>query len=188
MAAININNLGAGADVTLTNPGNALRVNGNDVALLQFTQTWTGRQYLQGSTSNYGALIRSALEVNSYSASGASGTTVLYTLNNPLIFFYAGNSTGNWGVDIRGSVSISLNTAMATNNVLTIVFLANQGSTAYYPTSFAIEGTTAGVSLKWLGGSAPTSGNANSIDAYTYTIIKTASNTYTVLASQSRFA
>ena len=57
--------------------------------------------------------------------------------------------------------------------------------TAYYPTAFTIDGTS--VTPKWQGGTAPSSGNASSIDVYTFVIIKTASATYTVLASQTQF-
>ena len=42
---------------------------------------------------------------------------------------------------------------------------------------------------KWQGGTAPSAGNASSIDVYVYTIIKTAATpTYTVLGSQTQFA
>jgi hypothetical protein len=40
----------------------------------------------------------------------------------------------------------------------------------------------------WQGGSAPAAGNVSSIDVYTYTVIKTAAATFTVLASQTQFA
>jgi hypothetical protein len=44
------------------------------------------------------------------------------------------------------------------------------------------------VTPKWQGGTAPTSGNINSIDTYTYTIIKTAATpTYVMLAAQTQF-
>jgi hypothetical protein len=39
-----------------------------------------------------------------------------------------------------------------------------------------------------MGGTAPTTGNASSIDAYTLSVIKTADAVFTVLASQTRFA
>jgi hypothetical protein len=60
------------------------------------------------------------------------------------------------------------------------------GSTAYYPNVVQIDGTT--VTPKWSGGNAPSSGNASSIDVYAFNIIKTASATFVVLGSQSRFA
>ena len=44
------------------------------------------------------------------------------------------------------------------------------------------------VTPKWQGGTAPTSGNASSIDSYTYVLIKTGSAAFTVLAAQTKFA
>jgi len=44
------------------------------------------------------------------------------------------------------------------------------------------------VTPKWQGGSAPSAGNATSIDVYSFTILKTAENTYTVLGSQTQYA
>jgi len=66
--------------------------------------------------------------------------------------------------------------------------MITNGSTAYKPaaTSVTIDGVA--VTPKWNGGTAPSAGNASSIDVYTFTIIKTASATYTVLATQSKFA
>jgi formylmethanofuran dehydrogenase subunit E-like metal-binding protein len=48
-----------------------------------------------------------------------------------------------------------------------------------------VDGAT--VTPKYQGGVAPTAGNINSIDAYSYSIIKTGSATFTVLASQVQF-
>ena len=76
---------------------------------------------------------------------------------------------------------------MAVGEQISVVLLNTNGATPYRPTGFTIDGTS--VTPKWLGGTAPASGNANSVDAYVYTIIKTAATpTYTVLASQNRFA
>jgi hypothetical protein len=63
--------------------------------------------------------------------------------------------------------------------------MVTQGATAYYNNAVTIDGTS--VTPKWQGGSAPTSGNASGIDVYNYVVTKTASATYTVLASQSQF-
>ncbi len=78
------------------------------------------------------------------------------------------------------------NLLMSTGQTVTIAFLVTQGSTAYYENVFQIDGTN--VTPKWQGGTAPSAGNASSVDVYTYTITKTASATYTVLASQTKFA
>jgi hypothetical protein len=75
---------------------------------------------------------------------------------------------------------------MAIGEQISVVLLNTNTGTAYYPTALNIDSVL--VTPKWLGGTAPSSGNINSIDAYVYTIIKTASATYTVLASQNKFA
>jgi hypothetical protein len=75
---------------------------------------------------------------------------------------------------------------MSTGQSLTVAFLVTNGGTAYKPTSFTVDGTT--VSPKWSGGTAPVAGGANGIDSYTFTIIKTANATFTVLGAQSKFA
>ena len=75
---------------------------------------------------------------------------------------------------------------MAVGDSLSLTFLATQSATAYYTTGLTIDGSS--VTVKWQGGTAPASGNASSTDVYTYVIIKTASATYTVLGSQTKFA
>jgi hypothetical protein len=75
---------------------------------------------------------------------------------------------------------------MATNDTIAVTFMVTQGATAYYNSAVTIDGTS--VTPKWQGGTAPTSGNASSIDIYNYVITKTASATYTVLASVTKFA
>jgi hypothetical protein len=87
---------------------------------------------------------------------------------------------------VRGSSGATLNSLMATGQSLSITFLVTQGGTAYYNNAFTVDGSA--VTPKWQGGTAPTSGNTSGIDVYTYAIIKTASATFTVLASQSKFA
>jgi hypothetical protein len=75
---------------------------------------------------------------------------------------------------------------MVTGESLTLVFLVTNGATAYYQSAFQIDGSS--VTPKWQGGTAPTTGNASSIDAYTVTIVKTGSAAFTAFAAQSRFA
>jgi hypothetical protein len=80
-----------------------------------------------------------------------------------------------------------LDSLLSVGDSITVAFAVTQGATAYYPTAFQIDGSA--VTPKWQGGSAPAGGNASGIDAYMYTIIKTAATpTYTVLASQTQFA
>jgi hypothetical protein len=77
---------------------------------------------------------------------------------------------------------------MAVGESITVVHLVTNGSTAYYNNVVQIDGTTTGVTTKYFGGTAIVSGSINSIDAYTYTIVKTASATFTVFAFKSVYA
>jgi hypothetical protein len=79
-----------------------------------------------------------------------------------------------------------MNTYLAVGKSATVVFLANQGVTPFYPTAYSVDGVS--VTPRWLGGAAPTAGNASGTDAYSFTIIKTAASTYTIIASQARYA
>jgi len=69
---------------------------------------------------------------------------------------------------------------------VTFLVTIGSGSPSYYNSVVQVDGSS--VTPKWQGGTAPTSGNASSIDSYTYVIIKTGSAAFTVLAAQTKFA
>jgi hypothetical protein len=149
--------------------------------------TFTGVQTFNGTTSNLAAIFLNIAETT-YLAGTNSGTGANAYFGNGSVQYYSSNNTTNWTQNIGFDVSATLNTVMSVGQSITMSILSTNGGTAYYPTSVQINGTTSGVTTKWQGGSAPTQGNANSIDVYTYTIIKTGSATFTVLASQTKFA
>jgi hypothetical protein len=130
--------------------------------------------------------LTSPKETTVLSGTGASGTVIIDTLLGSVEVLTA-NATGNWTLNVRGDGTTTLNSTMAVGEQISAVLVSPNGATAYYPTAFQIDGSA--VTPKWLGGTAPSSGNINSTDVYVYTIIKTAATpTYTVLASQNRFA
>ncbi len=75
---------------------------------------------------------------------------------------------------------------MSTGQSLTVAFLVTNAGTAYYNNAVTIDGSS--ITPEWQGGSAPSEGNTNSIDAYTYTIIKTGDASFTALAAQTQYA
>jgi hypothetical protein len=152
---------------------------------LSANNTWTGRQTFSGTTSVLASTFTNATEVVTISATAATGT-INYDVTTQSVLYYTTNASANWTVNFRASSGTSLNTAMSTGQSVTVAFLVTQGSTAYYNNAVQVDG--ASVTPKWQGGSAPTAGNPSSIDAYTYTIIKTGAATFTVLAVQTRFA
>ena len=112
----------------------------------------------------------------------AAGSTVHFDASTQGVLYYTSNATSNWTLNVRGTSGASLSSILAVGDAITVSFLATNGSTAYYQTAFNIDGSA--VTPKYSGGTAPASGNASSIDAYTYTIIKTAlTPTYTVFGA-----
>ena len=116
---------------------------------------------------------------------GTSGTINIDCDSKGVIFFTA-NQTADRTINFRGDGSTTLNSYMDTNDVITVSLMMTQGGSAKYLNAYQIDGSS--VTPKWQGGTAPSSGNNSSIDVYTFTIFKTASATYTVLASQTKFA
>jgi len=114
-----------------------------------------------------------------------SGTASIDLATNAVIYYTTGVAA-NWTFNMRGNGSTSLNQMMATGDSLTSAILVTNGGTAYYANGFQIDGVN--VTPKWSGGTAPTGGNPNSIDIYTYTIIKTGNASWEVLASQTQYA
>lgn len=138
---------------------------------------------LDGTNGIYG--INSIGEITTVSATATVGT-VNYDAQTQSILYYTVDASSNWTLNLRGSSSTTLNAFMNSGDTRTVTFLTTQGATAYYQTALTIDGVS--VTPKWQGGAAPTAGNANSIDAYTFAILKTGNNTYVVLASQYKFA
>ena len=185
------------ADPTFTGvpaaPTAAADTNTTQVATTAYV---VGQGYLKSSTasSTYAnltgaALIKpvftSPLETLTISATAATGT-VQVDINTSGAKYYTTNASADWTFNFRGDGSTTLNSLMATGQSITVAFLVTNGSTAYKPTVFQVDGSA--VTPKWNGGTAPASGNVNAIDSYTFTIIKTASATFTVLGAQSKFA
>jgi hypothetical protein len=151
---------------------------------LSADNTWTGIQTFTGSTSKIAMVPTNIAEPATVSATAATGT-INYDVTTQSVLYYTSNASANWTVNFRGSSGTSLNTLMSTGQTITVAFLVTQGSTAYYNSAVQVDGSS--VTPKWQGGTAPTAGNASSIDVYTYTIVKTGSAAFTVFASQTQF-
>jgi hypothetical protein len=170
----------AGTDATtMTFPSSSATVAGLGIA-----QSFTAKQTFTGATASLASAFINATEFSTISATAATGT-INYDVTTQSVLYYTTSATANWTVNIRGNATTSLNTLMTTGDSLTVVFLVTQGATAYYNNALTIDGNS--VTPKYQGGTAYTSGNASGIDAYSYTIVKTGSAAFTVLAAQTQF-
>jgi hypothetical protein len=114
-------------------------------------------------------------------AASAAGGTVNFDVLSQLILYYTSNASANWTVNVRGSSTATLASTLPVGETMTLMFLNTNGATPRYPTAFQIDGTTA--SVRWQGNDAPSAGTANSLDIYTYSILRTGSSSYTVFGS-----
>jgi hypothetical protein len=158
-----VTGLTAGAGITITNPSGPVPT----IAI------------------STGATLTSPEETVTISGTAATGAINVDVLTSA-VNIRTSNASGNWTLNVRGDGSTTLDSLMAVGSQISVVFETPNGATAYYPTAFSVDGSA--VVPKWLGGTAPSSGNINSTDVYVYTIRKTGAATFTAIASQSKFA
>lgn len=119
------------------------------------------------------------------SATAATGT-VNVDVATTSAWYYTTDASANWTFNLRGDGSTTLDSLLVVGDSVTVAFAVTNGATAYYPSAFQVDGSS--VTPKWQGGTAPAAGNASSVDVYVFTVVKTASATFTVFGSQTKFA
>jgi hypothetical protein len=152
---------------------------GNATLTLGSSTTAVGNLALNNAT------IENIQEPANITATAANATINIDILSNVVVYCTA-NATGNFTVNFRGNAGTTFNNAVPANVSVSASLVTAQGATAYYNSLVQVDGST--VTPKWQGGTAPTTGNANSTDTYVYVVMKSAANTYTILATQTKFA
>lgn len=117
--------------------------------------------------------------------SATAPSAVVFDIESSEVVYHTANTTADFTLNLRGSSTLAMNSILEVNKARTVVLMVTNSTTAYKLTTVSVDG--AAQTVKWLGGSAPT-GNVSSIDSYSFTIIKTAANVYTVLGSVVKFA
>ena len=102
------------------------------------------------------------------------------------VWYFRGDSTANWALNVRGSSTITLNDSLIAGDSISFAVAVTNGAIAYYQTSFSIDGVS--VTPKWQDGATVMSGNASSVDMYSFVIIKTGDTVFAVFGSLTKFA
>jgi len=181
--------LGHATDTTIARvSAGVVSIEGVNVVTTSSTDTLTNKTLtspISNTATINDAILKSPEERMNIVAAAATGT-INFDTTTSTIWYYTTNASANHTLNFRFSSGVSLNTALATGDAITVVWLNTNGATAYYPNLIQVDGST--VTPKFQNGTAFSAGNASSIDAYSLTIIKTASTpTYAVLASQTKF-
>jgi hypothetical protein len=182
LSSFAVTNIAAVSSFAVTNIAS---VSSTLYSLIFAPKTLTTKQTFLGNVTSTSIKLVSALEGISVSSTVATGT-INFDATQHSILYFTGAASGNWTINFRANGSNSLDSIMAVGEALTVVHMVTNTGTAFYNNVVNIDG--AATTTKWQGGSAPTAGNINSVDSYSYTIVKTASATFTVFASQTRFA
>lgn len=152
------------------------------VATLTGSQTLTNKTLTAPIVSD--AILKGSEEDVNVVASAATGT-INFDVSTASVWYYTSNASANHTLNFRYSSGATLSSVLAVGDAITLVWLNTNGSTAYYPSTIQIDGTTVTPKVP----AAISAGNASAIDAYVFTIIKTAATpTYTVLETQTKFA
>ena len=158
---------------------------GANIAVFNVPNTFTALQTFSGSTTAASLKTSNIKEVVTVSATAATGT-INFDVLTQSVLYYTTAASGNWTINFRGSSTATLDSIMSIGESISATSLITQGATAYYNSAVQVDGTSTGVTTVWQNG-APTAGDVNALDSYTYVIIKTASATFTVLATQTKF-
>jgi hypothetical protein len=166
-----------------------LAVGANDTVLTADSTTATGLKWATaagGLTTN--AVLTAPLEKFNIVASAPTGALNI-DIKTAGVWYYTTNATADFTLNFRGDGSTTLNSILLTGQAITISVIWSNGASPYsgtypyYPTAITVDGNS--VTPKWNGGVAIYRGDVSAISTVTYTIIKTASATFTVLATQN---
>tara|TARA_Y100001973_G_scaffold53694_1_gene79449 strand:- start:4963 stop:5973 length:1011 start_codon:yes stop_codon:yes gene_type:complete len=102
-------------------------------------------------------------------------------LDNGMVHLFTTTETTTATPNIMSTIGI--NTTMSNGDAITVTLITTAAAGAYCA-NIQVDG--AAVTENWIGGSAPSDGGSSGVDVHTFTIIKTASATFTVLGNQSK--
>lgn len=180
--------LGHATDTTIARgAAGVVTIEGANVVTVSSSDTLTNKT-LTAPTVTDGTLtdtIVKGLEERFNVVAAAATGTINIDVQTSSVWYYTSNATANHTLNFRYNSGTTLNSKLAVGDAITIVWMNTNGATPYYPNVIQIDGSTVTPKAP----SAISSGNASSIDVYSFTIVKTAATpTYQVLETQTKFA
>ena len=163
--------------------GKGLRVNGNVV----LNQTTLGSTVLASSLTSVGTLagldLAGLLTEHVTVTAGKLSDNLNLDLANGNVFLFTTAESTTATPNLRYNSSTTLNNSMGVGDVVAVTIVTTANASGF-SAQLTIDG--AAVTENWVGGSAPDGGGSSGVDIHSYTIIKTASATFTVIANHQK--
>lgn len=169
-----------------------VQMNG-DVSLYLYAGATINQEliYLDGVTSN----IQDQLTFDTMQITQELDNVAVMLLNSGRVNYYQANDPNTTSITVEiaegisGGVYTYLNDAMKVGQAATFVLMIKNGATTSYPGTIIIASPISGqTNIRWQGGSAPTSGNLNAVDVYTFTVVKLGNYVFDIFADVAKFA
>jgi len=122
-----------------------------------------------------------AEEVNVTAGKLSDNTNI--DVENGMVHLFTTTESTTSTPNIRYNASTSLNSRMSIGQSI-VVTLITTAAAAAYSANITIDGGA--VTENWIGGSAPSDGGSSGVDIHSFTIIKTADATFTVIGNHSK--
>ena len=97
---------------------------------------------------------------------------------------YNSTNLGGTGAYLNLISTAGINTDVAVGQALNVTAITAVNATTAFINALRIDGKGTGITTSWVGGSVPTAGGGSNHDTYSFNILKTASETYVVIANQ----
>jgi len=184
VTAANANYASYAGNVTLANQPNITQV-GTLTSLTVNAKANISALELSGNTNNLSLInLLNASEKVTLDATSLTGN-ISFDVMTQSVLYYTANATGNFNINFRGNANLTLDTLMSNGQSVTVNLLTTLGSNLYYPNIHQVDGSN--VTPKWLSNTAPSAAIANGVSSYTYSLIKTGSNTFTIFGSYNNY-
>ena len=142
---------------------------------------------------NRNSILESTIDTNSTGKgvdTSNTSTNMDFDVENGSVKFFSVNQDHDRNINFRGNVSTTLDSLMATGDVMSAAVVWNNTSNSSSPHKIGnilVDGTTSGVTTEYQGGTQPT-GTASSYDLYHFSIFKTAASTFVVFVNSTDFS
>tara|TARA_R100000406_G_scaffold9263_1_gene6186 strand:+ start:3856 stop:4611 length:756 start_codon:yes stop_codon:yes gene_type:complete len=122
-----------------------------------------------------------AEEVNVTAGKLSDNTNI--DLENGMVHLFTTTESTTSTPNIRYNGSTALNAKMSIGQSIVVTLITTANASAY-SANITIDGGA--VTENWVGGSAPSDGGSSGVDIHSFTIIKTANATFTVIGNHSK--